>query len=228
MLWWLKQLCSPLNYLRIRIENPKNAKQGKFTYDYKLPGAFAVISVIIFLSFQDNISISGDVGILNDFKNLLQLLIPFFIAALAAVSTFQNPEMEKGLDGYPALLKAPKSKEEIDHEIQNRELRIENAIEPIADVKDYVLTRRQFVCYLFGYLSFLSFFLFSAISLAQGFSSEVRLALEALENKWELFYIVSAVRGSGVFVFSFLIGNLLVTTLLGLYFLTSGFHKLRD
>jgi len=164
------------------------------------------MTTVFFFLFKDQISVTGKEGMMSDVKSLLQLLIAFFIAALAAVSTFQNEYMQEDLSGQPAKLNAWSVDDEC--------------------FKDFILSRRQFVCYLFGYLSFISIFIFILISLSQGFSDEVRIFLENLETKLNCNYLVTTIRTAGVFIYSSILGNLLSTTLLGLYFLTSGFHKL--
>jgi hypothetical protein len=73
------------------------------------------------------------------------------------------------------------------------------------------LTRRQFVSYLFGYLAVLSFGLFLAIVAAEIIAPSLHVAFSPRVFSW-----VRAISGT-VFVFAF--WNMIVTTLLGVYFL---------
>ncbi len=59
-------------------------------------------------------------------NGLLQVLIGFFVASLAAVATFQRPGMDENMRG-----KAP-------------------------TLQGKGVTRRQYLCYMFGYLAFMS------------------------------------------------------------------------
>ncbi|WP_085904179.1 hypothetical protein [Kiloniella majae] len=203
-MWWLKQLFKPLNYLRINVSKDGKWLQGKKIYDLLLPLGIAIFTTIVFWFVRNHSSITGTEGIMADIKGLVQLLTAFFIAALAAVSTFPNDTLDEGLSGSPALLK------------------VSNQSEPTT------LTRRQFVCYLFGYLSLMSILTFLFISISQGLSEELRELIKYLIPSQHISLVIDSVRTFGIFIFSLIIGNLLITTLLGLYFLTSGFHKIEE
>ncbi|MEJ1644057.1 hypothetical protein SMA60_27945, partial [Escherichia coli] len=64
--------------------------------------------------------------------------IGFYIAALAAVSTFSSPSIDEVMAGDPPTLL---------EKFRGQKIKVE-------------LTRRRFVCYLFGYLALVSFMLF--------------------------------------------------------------------
>lgn len=79
--------------------------------------------------------IFGDHGIVQGVNGLLQILTGFYIASLAAVATFNKQSMDEVMPGEP----------------------------PIVDVrggKIEQLTRRRFVCSMFGYLAFISLFVY--------------------------------------------------------------------
>lgn len=76
---------------------------------------------------------------------------------------------------------------------------------------DRELTRRQFVSYLFGYLAVLSFGLFLAIIAAEIVVPSLHVVLSPRVFSW-----FKAITGT-IFVFAF--WNMIVTTLLGVYFL---------
>ncbi|MGK9996690.1 hypothetical protein O6197_24780, partial [Salmonella enterica subsp. enterica] len=77
-------------------------------------------------------------GLLLQVNGLLQVLIGFYIAALAAVSTFSSSSIDEVMAGVPPTLV---------EKFRGQKLTVE-------------LTRRRFVCYLFGYLALVSFMLF--------------------------------------------------------------------
>src|SRR5258706_8987546 len=72
------------------------------------------------------------------FTDLLQVLTGFYIASLAAVATFNKPGLDDPMAGDPPTLREDYC--------------------AITTVKP--LTRRRFLCLLFGYLSWLSLFLY--------------------------------------------------------------------
>jgi len=76
---------------------------------------------------------------------------------------------------------------------------------------DRELTRRQFVSYLFGYLAVLSFGLFLAIVAAEIVAPSLPIVLGQT-----LYWWAKAITGA-IFVFAF--WNMVITTLLGVYFL---------
>ncbi|GIU32792.1 hypothetical protein TUM3792_45490 [Shewanella sp. MBTL60-007] len=74
-------------------------------------------------------SILGEKGVLESISGFLQVLVGFYIAALGAIATFPNKNIDELTDGIPIKL-------------DNEEI-----------------TRRQFLSYMFGYLAFTSFIL---------------------------------------------------------------------
>lgn len=114
----------------------------KYRWGYPL-GWLAVLSAYLLFfpctllekkTIMDNIT--------SSFSNLLTILPGFYIAALAAIATFNAPTMDTSLEGHDAYLCIREGEE-----------------------KKVYLTRRRFLCLLFGYLSFLSFTLYLAIAI---------------------------------------------------------------
>lgn len=85
-----------------------------------------------------NINIAGDKGLLDKLNGLIGILVGFFIAALAAVATFDRPTMDEPMPGEPPILIIKERGEE--YKIK--------------------LSRRVFLSQLFGYLSLASFLLY--------------------------------------------------------------------
>lgn len=79
------------------------------------------------------------------------------------------------------------------------------------------LTRRMFLAYLFGYLSFLSILLYFISVLAPFVAANAAVFLE--RDAYFLFRWIS------VLVFLFLTANLVTTALLGLHFMTDRLHR---
>jgi hypothetical protein len=92
----------------------------------------------------------GDLGLLKDLKDFVQVLFPFFVGALAAVATFHRKGLDDEVVGNPAYLGSKK------------------------------LTRRQFVCYILGYCAVVSIVLFVGVILAKMIQPSVAATLPDL------------------------------------------------
>ena len=182
---YLKQLCIPLTYLRIRHE-------AKFRYDFVYPILLALITLVIFFLLPDKPSLLGTNGYLDVVQKLIYLLIPFFIAALAAIATFDRPSMDEDMKGTPPYL------------FDKDDVKID-------------LTRRRFLSYLFGYLSFVSIIMFLITLFIFMFLSENNFPY-LYENK-NLF------KAGFLFFHSLIFWNLIITSLVGLFFLTENIHS---
>lgn len=126
------RLLVPLRYLRI--QHPEKVK-----FDLYFPLVFAILISLPLLS-DKFLADAKDLDVLGRSSDLLSVLTGFFVAALAAVATFGNAEMDEPMAGTePVTLR-------------------DNAGCPIA------LSRRRFLSYLFGYLA-----LTSIITYAMGF-----------------------------------------------------------
>jgi len=127
---WIKRLLSPLSYLRIQHDL-------KFKYDWLIPGALTIVTMASLGSIGYQIPILGPDGIISSFANLSHVLVGFFIAALTAVATFPKRSLDQLMSSPAPTLKGLYKGKAI-----NRQL-----------------TRRRFLCFLFGYLAWLSLFL---------------------------------------------------------------------
>ena len=125
------RLFKPIIYLTV--EHPEKRK-----YDFWLPAAFACAFTAIYIFLDGTIKFIESGGIVDSINQLLALLVGFFIAALAAVATFNSPSMDEKTLGKPFLLKENYKGE------------------------NYVveLTRRRFLSLMFGYLSVLTIVLY--------------------------------------------------------------------
>lgn len=186
------KLFSPLNYLRIKHDEKK-------WYDFRVPALGATISMAVYYFCHAHIPLVGDGGLIVQVNGLLQVLIGFYIAALAAVSTFSNSTIDEVMAGDPPT---------IVEKFRGTKLKVE-------------LTRRRFVCFLFGYLALVSFILFSVglVSILLG----KMISLWIIEvGSIEVLWIVKTIF---VWFYSLVLINVITTTLLGLYFLSVRFHQ---
>ena len=118
----LVKLFSPLNYLRIK--HPQ-----KRVTDFILPVTFSLIICVAFYFLPKPVALLGEKGLISSLSDFLQVLAGFYIAALGAVATFPNKNIDEPTDGTPLKLNG------------------------------LPLTRRQFLSYMFGFLAFTGFIL---------------------------------------------------------------------
>jgi hypothetical protein len=112
-------LLAPLKYLKAR--NPT-----KIYWDWVIPGLVALAGLLVLTLPAKPINIFGEKGLIHGVNELLQVLVGFYIAALAAIASLNNA----ALDGQVAN-------------------------EPVScDGKN--LTRRQLLSLMFSYMSFLA------------------------------------------------------------------------
>lgn len=162
-------------------------------FDFWWPLGFTIISLGFFWALPVAPKFLGDGGFLKSLRDLIALLAAFFVAALAAVATFARENLDKLMEGTSPTLKS------------------RGQSEPLP------LTRRQFVCYLFGYLAFIAFALFLSIVAAEILYPNLKLLLEP---SW-----LPYVRFAASAIFMFVFWNMIVTTLLGIYFLVERVHS---
>jgi hypothetical protein len=168
-----------------------------------MPVLFAIAAGMIFAVLPDKPLLTGEGSLSRHLLSVFSTLPGFFIAALAAVSTFTRPEMDETMPAPAPRLK----------------LRV-------GDESDWVdLTFRMFLAHLFAYvttLAFLAVFIFVSVDLLHQ-SGDTLLKLVVPPkwlSSWSHFlnagYVALAVG---------LTANIVLTTLLGIYFLAERIHR---
>ncbi|WP_126911697.1 hypothetical protein [Rhizobium chutanense] len=190
----MKQILTPLLYLRIK--HPQKSR-----FDVWLPLILAgVFFAAIFVSGYWSLvyDFSKKQSLLSDrILTLLSALSGFFVAALAAIATFNGKGLDDLMLGDTPTLRHGKYKNEPEK-----------------------LTRRRFLSFLFGYLAFLSFVYTIMIVVAP-------IIGEILVNYWIVFsknhlidwcfYLFS---GFLIYFYIFIFFHIFVITLLGLHYLS--------
>lgn len=125
------RLFSPLRYLKI-------SHEAKWAYDYLLPFVLAVISVVALFSVRNRPPFFGSTGVVTYVSEILKFLSPFYIAALAAVATFDSPSIKASFKGKKPYI------------IENER----------GELKRNELNRRQFLSLAFGYLALVSLLMY--------------------------------------------------------------------
>ena len=157
----------------------------KRRYDIVIPLIVSVSAWGIYMAMSPKPPLWGESGLLRFARDLLVMAVPFMIGALAAVAM-----------GSPG--------EHLDRRPLGVELRLANN----------VLTLRQFLCYLLGYLSFLGM-----VTLISVVSAEL-LHHTVLTWTKEAPDVRVLTHAAGTLVLSMMLSFLSVTVLWSLYFLT--------
>ena len=159
--------------------------QEKAFYDFKLPLIVAVAAFVAYLLVFPKLRIFGDVGLLRFVRDALTMAVPFMVGSLAAVAM--------GAPG-PYLDRRPVG------------------VELFLDGR--LLTLRQFVSYLLGYLSLVALTTLGlAIAAPLVHDTVVGWCAVAPDLRF-------AVRICGIAILSLLLSVLNITVLWSLYFLT--------
>lgn len=160
--------------------------KGKLYFDLGYPLSASLLVTICVFYLGVDIRFFGEGGLVTTATNLFGVLIGFFITALAAVATFSNRAVDKPLNGEGAFV----------------------------DGKE--LTRRQFLCFLFGYLTFLSFCLF--------FTSMAAAAIHGRAWAAHVGVYAQPLRFASLLLFSFALAHLFSICLLGMHYLIYRLH----
>jgi hypothetical protein len=153
----------------------------------------AVVAVSIWL-LPISLNIFGEFGLFYHINGLVQILAGFFIASLAAVATFSRDGLDDIMGGDPPTI-------------------------PRSSGRPEDLTRRRFLCLLFGFLAGGSIVLYLAGAIA--------MLAAPLVHDWGLAHATlhRALRSAIGFVYGMVLCNVLLTSFLGLYFLIDRIHQ---
>lgn len=184
----LKVLISPLAYLRIRHEM-------KYWADWWYPLVFSLLSTHLILRYGQAGAIAGQDGLLSKLLVVSSVLPGFYIAALAAIATFNRPDIDSVMPApAPKIVQAINGKK-----------------------NDIELTRRRFLTHLFSFLCFESL----AVLVACMFASLVGASI--LGNF--IAPAAYGMKLGFVFLLFFMFWQMLCGTLLGLYYLGDRLYR---
>lgn len=184
----LKVLISPLTYLQIRHEAKRWA-------DWGYPLVFAALSTYLVLQHGEAGAITGQNGLLAKLLIVSSVLPGFYIAALAAIATFNRPDIDE-------LMPAPTPT--VVHTIGGKKNEIE-------------LTRRRFLTHLFAFLCLESL----AVMVTCMFASLIGTSIAG--NLID--HIACGIRVGFVFVLLLMFWQMIFGTLLGLYYLGDRLYR---
>ncbi|MDV3465562.1 hypothetical protein R1G70_12935 [Stenotrophomonas sp. C960] len=86
----INQLLTPARYLRIKSETHE-----KLVIDYVLPALMALATTAAWGWRPDLLSMGGPSGIVTGVSSLIQVLVGFYVATLAAVATFPTSSLDE-------------------------------------------------------------------------------------------------------------------------------------
>ncbi|HDF7064033.1 TPA: hypothetical protein PER13_001713 [Enterobacter hormaechei] len=188
----LRMTLKPFKYLLIKHDEKK-------WFDLILPAILAALISCAYYFLEKPFAIVATGGLIPQINSLLQMLIGFYIASLAAISTFGNENIDELMAGNPPTLKMKEK----------------------GEWQEIPLTRRRFLCYLFGYLALMSIILYLAGVIATLFGYSAADILKSLNDIGKMMILKSFL----LFVYLFFLINLVLTTLLGLYYLSIRIHE---
>ena len=175
------QLSSPFHFLFFR-----ESKTHTFCV-WAVPFALASLSILIAWLLLDIEILRGRTGIIADINDIFLILPGFFIASLAAVATFNRPEMDMQMEDSPTKPYLVGGK-----------------------IVWLPMSRRLFLSSLFSYLA--------AVTIVLVVCTKIFTAVPEPVPTYNLF------SWTGFFVFCFVAFQIMVSSLIGAYFLSEGAH----
>lgn len=157
-----------------------------------------IISAVIWLPFAllSSATFFSPNGFLDKILNLTSALTGFYTAALVAAATFSHQALDKVITLGPVWVKSS---------------------DDLGKPKKNFLTRRELICYLFGYLAFSALVLSIGCALAVGVSSAETPSFMAPYS--------GIIRLAIAALFTTAISHMFVITCLGLYYLMDRLYR---
>jgi len=184
----LSILIRPLNYLRI-------THSQKIHWDITIPLFLAILATLILSILPEKVQVFKEGGLIQEVNSLIQILAGFYIASLAAVASFNGSNLDEEMLGEPVQLSVKRG---------GRRLTLN-------------LTRRLFLCSLFGYLAYMSILIYFL-----GVSANLLVENFIVIAPASVFGISKVVF---VFVYLSVFFNVMIATLIGLYYMADRIHR---
>lgn len=90
----IRQLLTPAKYLRIRA-----GTFDKIYLDWIFPAGLAMVITAAWTVWPEAVKITGKNGVIENVGGFMQVLVGFYVAALAAVATFQGSSLDENVLG---------------------------------------------------------------------------------------------------------------------------------
>jgi len=184
----MNPIFGPLSYLRLQYKR-------SLLIQIVVP---ALVSIGIFSLVWplEIIEIRGDNGLVQAVNYLIAFTIGFFIAALAAISSLSDPRLDEPTSGFPVRAKIVEKKK----------------------VYWPILSRRQYLTRLFGYLAYISVVLYISGTFSQ-----------LIDKNWPSYnqpYISIGFSALAIYLFGF--SSLIINMFIGIYYFSDKIHRPRS
>lgn len=173
------------------------------TYTRMLPLGIGAILAVAASCLPVPLIILGPSGLFAGVLQVFSILPGFFIAALAAVATFNKPDMDETMPPPAPTI----------------EMRFGSESDSVE------LTRRVFLSYLFSYLTVASLLISVSLVLGIQLTGNVGVAAKYISSFDYGFAAIAAARFFILYSVFTACASVLVVTLQGIYFLTEGVHR---
>jgi hypothetical protein len=194
----LWRLFYPLRYFSI-----KNSEKKRIEIV-----ATAIVTTLIAAPFVllPGATFFGPYGFLDKLLSLTSALTGFYVAALVAAATFNHPDLDKTVNAGPIALI---TRDSSGHKVSD------------------FLTRREFVCIMFGYLAFAALILSISSAVAIGLAGVNPEELAHLKYIGSLFLPETFwyLRIITILLFCSMTAHLVSTTSLGIYYLMDRLYR---
>lgn len=171
-------------------------------YVWLIPGSAALVTAFVYSILPIRPPLVGPVGALPRIIDVMALLPGFFISALAAVATFDRPEMDEPLPAPTQTIRVYRS----------------------GEWNEFELTRRTFLTYLFSYLCIMSLVATALCLLIPLLVPNILYIVDLMPLLPVKENILSVLSGLTVVFVSYICFSIIVTTLHGVYFLSEIIH----
>lgn len=186
----IRDLLRPFSYLTIKHDK-------KWRVDWLLPISLALVTVIpiFILKLYGTIPLYSSDGLIQKILNFIQILPGFYIAALAAIATFNKSNIDE-------IMPAPAPKTNII--LEGKKTSID-------------LTRRRFLCLMFAFLTAECLILIIVGIIAQSFYIPLRLIVPDIYHPYLSIVFLS--------IFTLLFWQMIITSFWGLFYLGDRLHQ---
>jgi hypothetical protein len=168
-----------------------------------VPAALAAIIVILFIILPVMPPTLGPLGLTGHVLSFVSILPGFYIAALAAVATFDRDRLDLEMeDPAPAL------------ELETR-----------GKTSSVPLSTRMFLCHMFSYLTALSFTTVVICIFGNIVGPSVSAILVLILKTKFIPIAVLGLKATFIFLVTWIVAQILLVTMLGLYFLAERIHR---
>lgn len=172
----------------------------------RIPAVLAVLALVGFILLPVRPALTGEDGLSGYAFSITSLLPGFFIAALAAVATFQRAELDEPMPDPSPML-----------EVRTGE-----------DTSPVPLSHRVFLCHLFAYLTATSLLIILLSVGGEIIAPSARHVVAQLDRPGIEMIVLWLLRGGYLLTLLFWFFRLVVVTLFGLYFLVERIHRVNS